>query len=185
MRLLVLAASCLMATLVAGNAQTNDFVSIMPEPSHYAWWLRAQFRPFEMQVRGVPVKEVRATWCKATEFRKDLFPPDLSSDLEQNDASFSIEGSFDGSKARQTALIGVYEACNGQRGSFLLVLQQSQGKTPIIRFVQEMPGVQFGTLMALPDATIQVSHCMECDHATSFKWNKSKQRFVRIRSLDD
>jgi len=185
MKRLVLAVSCFISTLVAGNAQTNDFVSIASEPSCYAWWLRAQFRPFELEVRGVPVREIRATWCKATEFRKSLFPTGPSSDLEQNNASFSIDGFFDGSKVRQTALVGVYETCNGQRGSFLLVLKHSQGKSPIVRFVQEMPGVQFGMLRTLPNATIQVFHCMECDHATSFKWSKSKQRFVQTSSLED
>ena len=185
MKRLILAVSCLTTTLVAGNAQTNDFVSIASEPSNYAWWLRAQFRPFELQVRGVPVREIRDTWCKATEFRKSLFPPGPASDLEQNDASFSIDGLFDGSKVRQTALVGVYETCKGQRGSFLLILEKPQGKSPIIRFVQEMPGVQFGTLRTSPDATIQVFHCMECDHATSFKWSKSKRRFVQTHSLND
>jgi hypothetical protein len=167
-------------TPAAGKAQSNNFVSIEPEPRNYAWWLRAEFQPFELQVRGIPVGKIRATWCKATEFRKDLFPSRPASDLERSALSFSIDGNFDGSKIKQTALIGVYETCSGKRGSFLLLLAQPPGKTPTIRFVHEMPEVQFGMLLALPDSTIQVFHCMECDHITSFKWDKSKGRFVRL-----
>jgi hypothetical protein len=35
-----------------------------------------------------------------------------------------------------------------------------QGKAPAIRFVHEMPEEPFGILAAIPDATIQVFHCM-------------------------
>lgn len=84
-----------------------------PQPSSYAWWVDAQFHPFETRVRGIPVNNIRASWCKATEFRKDLFPTDLAADLDGNQASFSIDGYFDGSKIPQTALIGVYETCRG------------------------------------------------------------------------
>ena len=166
----------------AGHAQSNHFVTVAPEPSYYAWWLRAQFHPFETQVRGIPLGEIHANWCKATEFREDLFPPDFAPDFAQNDASFSVDGNFDGSKTRQTALIGVYETCSGERGSFLMVIARPQGKSAAIRFLHEMPAVQFGILKALPDSTIQVFHCMDCDNVTAFRWNRSKKRFLRVET---
>jgi hypothetical protein len=179
MKRIFLAWSLLIALAAAARAQSNNFVTITPEPSSYAWWLRAQFHPFENQVRGIPVRQIRATWCKATEFRRDLFPADTAADFEQNDAAFSIDGDFDHSKTRQTALVGVYEACGGEVGSFLLVLARPKGKPPSIRFLHEMPGMQFNILQALPDATIRVFHCMNCDNLISFRWDKSKKRFVR------
>src|SRR6185312_17020724 len=88
-------------TLVAAPAAAapNDFVTIKPGPSGYAWWLRADFHPFETQVRGIPVKQIRATWCKASEFRKELFPPDLAKDFEPPTygLAFSFDRPFDGS----------------------------------------------------------------------------------------
>jgi hypothetical protein len=178
-RRLLLASSFLFVTLAGGRTQSNDFVVIEPEPENYAWHLRAEFHPFERQVRGIPVGKIRAAWCKATEFRKDLFPPEPASHLEVNKVAFSVDGYFDGSKIKQTALIGVYETCRGKRGSFLLVLAQPQGTSPTIRFVHEMD-IQFGTVAASADSTIHVFHCMDCDHVTSFKWDKSKRRFLRL-----
>jgi hypothetical protein len=183
---IILACSFLMIAATSGAAQSNAFVSIAPEPSYYAWWLRADFHPFETQVRGIPVKQIRATWCKAAEFRKELFPPELAADFaDTGGLSFSIDGYFDGSKVRQVALIGVYEACNGERGSFLLILAQPPGKPPTIRFLHEIPELQFGMLAAMPDSTIGVFHCMACDHITRFKWDKAKKRFVRLEPVED
>jgi hypothetical protein len=163
-----------------GHAQ-SDFVKIAPEPKSYTWWLRVEFRPFETEVRGIPVGAIRKSWCKATEFRKDLFPAEERPDLEHSDGLvFSMDGSFDGSKTRQTALVGVYETCAGARGSFLLVLAHPPGMPTKIMYLYEMPDEQFGMLGALPDKTIQVFHCLECDLATQFRWDKSRRRFVQL-----
>jgi hypothetical protein len=174
-----------MTLATAAQAQSNSFVTIASEPTFYAWWLRAQFHPFETQVRGIPVGRLRAGWCKATEFRKDLFPPELASDIETNKVSFSVDGDFDGSKVGQTALIGAYETCRGEHGSFLLVLARPRGKPPVARFVHAFQQLQFGVVVAAGDSTIEVFHCMECDHATRFKWDRVKKRFVRFKLPDE
>jgi hypothetical protein len=167
------------------NAQQSNFVNTAPEPSSYAWWLRTEFHPFEERVQGIPIGQIRKTWCKATEFRKDLFPSDLASDLDQNGGlSFSVDGFFDGSKTKQTALLGVYESCTGERGTFLLVLAWPRSGQPTIRFIHEIPGEhQFAVLGPVRNSTISVFHCMECDHLTQFKWDKSKGRFVMLPPL--
>jgi hypothetical protein len=182
MRAFLLASFLFILAAAGVEAQDNAFVKIAPEPSYYAWWLRAQFNPSETQVRGIPVAKIRRTWCKATEFRKDLFPPELASDLDYTAEfgfSFSVDGFFDGSRIPQTALIGAYETCTGERGSFLLILARPPGRSPTIRFVHEM-GIPFGILSASTDSTITVLHCLECDHSTEFKWNKSRRRYVRL-----
>jgi hypothetical protein len=177
---ILLASLLFIFTTVVGNTESNNFVTIAPEPKNHAWWLRAEFHPFDVEVRGIPVGKMRATWCRATEFRKDLFPPDLASELDQSRGfSFTVDGSFDGSKTRQTALVGAYETCVGKKGSFLLVLAWPQGRAPVIRFVQEM-GIPFGILMASTNSTLAVLHCLECDHFTRFKWDKSRRRFVQL-----
>ena len=51
----------------------NNFLIATPEPQLSAWWLRTAFYPFEKEVRRIPVRKIRSTWCKATEFRKELF----------------------------------------------------------------------------------------------------------------
>jgi hypothetical protein len=170
-------------TTAVGNTESNNFISIAPDSD--AWWLSAEFHPFDVEVRGIPVRKIRATWCKATEFRKDLFPPGPASDLDHSGGfSFAVDGFFDGSKTRQTALVGAYETCTGERGSFLLILAWPQGRAPVIRFAHEM-GIQFGMLKTSTDSTLVVLHCMECDHFTKFKWDKSKRRFVQLPFRED
>jgi hypothetical protein len=99
--------------------ETQEFVTVDPEPAYYAWRLRARFHPFETEVRGIPVQKIRKNWCKAFEFRRELFPQDLQEDLKSVD--FALDGFFDGSKTKQTALVGAYETCGGERGGFFLI----------------------------------------------------------------
>ena len=177
----ILSVLLLSLCVTASSAQPKDFVTLAPGPSGYAWWLRAEFHPVDVMVRDIPVGQLRATWCKATEFRKDLFPPDLATDFGQTGGlSFAADGFFDGSKVKQTALVGAYEACDGKRGSFLLILARPQDKAPVVRFVHEMP-IPFA-MLSVTNATIVVFHCMECDHVTEFKWDKSKKRFAQLRA---
>ena len=181
-----LLASLSIAVGAGGRAQEQAFAEIAPEPKLDAWWLRAEFHPFETAVRGIPISAIQKSWCKATEFRKELFPPEAQSSLKYSgDLRFAVDGSFDGSKSRQTALIGAYETCKGERGSFLLVLTRPPNKPPILRFVHEMPDEPFGMVAALPDGAIQVFHCMECDHTTKFRWDKAKARFVQLPPDDE
>jgi hypothetical protein len=179
----VLTAAFLVLAVAIASAQQANFVETTPEPQSYAWWLRTEFHPFEAEVRGIPVGKIRPTWCRATEFRKELFPPDLAWDIEHGGGpTFSVDGFFEGSKINETALVGVYESCKGERGTFLLVLAWPPGGQPALRFVHEMPKEhQFAVLLLQRDSTISVFHCMECDHVTEFKWSKSKRRFVRLR----
>jgi hypothetical protein len=181
MKGVLLASLFFILVTAVGNTQSNNFVTIAPEPedARSAWWLRSEFHPFDLEVRGIPVSKIRATWCKATAFRQDLFPPGLASDLDHSGGlSFAVDGFFDGSKTRQTALVGAYETCAGKRGSFLLILAWPQGGAPVIRFVHEM-GIPFGMLMAADD-TVTVFHCIDCSHFTEFRWDKSKRRFVQL-----
>jgi hypothetical protein len=176
--ILIAIAFCMAATASCvriGHAQ-QGFVTLAPEPSYYAWWLRAAFHPFETQVRGIPIQKIRSTWCKASEFRRDLFPPEL----ELNDGlSFAVDGFFDGSNLKQTALVGAYESCAGAKGTFLLILRWPRQGSPTIRFIKEMPtDRQFAILEARPDSSIIVWSCMCCDSASRLKWDRSRGRFA-------
>ena len=169
-----------------GNAQEKPFVVIAPTPDYYAWWLRAEYHPFGTEVRGIPVARIRPGWCKANEFRKDLFPPDEAKYFEGSSHSFTVDGFFDGSKVKQAALVGVYETCKGERGAFLLVLAMREGKPPVIRFVREIPGEREFAMVEIGDAsTITMYHCMDCDHVSKFKWSRTKKTFVLLPPDND
>src|SRR4051794_22167228 len=120
----------------AAGAQQNAFTGDVPGLSG-AWWLQTQYHPFGTEVRGIPVAKLRPSWCKANEFRDDLFPAEYREDIDyshQFGQWFAIDGFFDGSRIKQTALTGVYETCKGERGAFILVLAWPAGKPARIRF---------------------------------------------------
>ena len=166
---------------VADAQEKQPFATILPTPEIYAWWLRLEYHPFGADVRGIPVGKIRAGWCKANEFRRELFPPEEAKAFEGGGMSFAVDGFFDGSKTKQTALVGIYETCKGEHGVFLLVLDRPQRKPPVIKFVQEIPGErEFAMVYAEDASTIAVQHCMECDHFSKYRWSKARRRFVLL-----
>jgi hypothetical protein len=190
MRYIMFAA--IFTTLVSAADAQQSFVTVAPEPKHYDWWLRAEFHPFHKEVRGIPVGKIHKGWCKATEFTKDLFPSEVIFEggrdvMADSRLSFAVEGSFDGSKVRQTAIVGVYESCAGGKGNFLLILDQSRSGPQAIRFIQAGESTpSFVALAVLPDASILVVNCMGCDEAAArLQWDKSKRRFVWLQPKDD
>jgi hypothetical protein len=165
----------------AGAAQ--DFVTLDPQPESSAWWVRARFHPFETKVRGIPVQDIRKTWCKASEFRRELFPRDFEFD---DGLFFSIDGFFDGSKIKQTALVGAYETCDGATGGFLLIVGWEPRGLPAVRFVSELKTDHpFSILRAEKDSSIMKWNCMSCDDGGKLKWDRSKRRFVWIELSGD
>jgi hypothetical protein len=164
-----------------GRSQENAFLKTAPDTKNEAWWVRTEYHAFGVEVRGIPVAGIRANWCKANEFRKELFPPELASSFVDQKSPFAIDGFFDGTKTKQTALVGVYETCDGKRGTFFLILAWPTGRPPSIRFLVEIPGERGFAMVEASDAsTIAVFHCMECDNVSKYRWSKSKKRFLLL-----
>jgi hypothetical protein len=177
----ILLAMSLALVPTIGYAQQDSFLKTGPDKKGEAWWLRTEYRAFGVEVRGLPVAKIRSNWCKATEFRKDLFPPDLAAYFPEKESPFAVDGFFDDSKTKQTALVGVYETCKGERGAFFLILTMPQSKPPVVRFLVELPGErQFAIVDTVDASTIAVFHCMECDHMSKYRWNKKKKRFALL-----
>jgi hypothetical protein len=110
MRATLLAIAFFLISAIA-TAQEIAFTSDVPDRSG-AWWLHTQYHPFGTEVRGIPVAKLRSNWCKANDFRTDLFPAEYRKDIDDHrefGQAFAIDGFFDGSKIKQTALTGVYE----------------------------------------------------------------------------
>jgi hypothetical protein len=138
----------------AAHAQ-QPFVTIDPEPASNAWWLRASFHPFGTKVRGISIDKISKDWCKANEFTKkllaDLIIEDGKDVMAENKLSFAVEGFFDGSKTRQTAVVGVYEKCAGEKGTFLLVLDQPRNGASKIRFLSHTAREHLSPFSALSE----------------------------------
>src|SRR6266481_2418079 len=123
-----------------GWAQDSNFLKTAPDTEGGAWWLRTEYHAMDVEVRGIPVARIRGNWCKATEFRKDLFPPDLAAYFPDKESPFAVDGFFDGSKTKHTALVGVYQTCKEERGAFLLIVAWPKGKLPVIQHLVDLPG---------------------------------------------
>jgi hypothetical protein len=176
---------------VRAQAQ-QPFVTINGDPKVTAWWVIAEFQPFTTEVRGIPADQIRKSWCKATEFRKDLIPRELlfehgSDEMEEARLSFAIEGHFDGSPMTQIALVGVYQECSGKKGRFILIIDRAAGASPKIRFVNAVEtDRQFGALAKGKDNTLVAWTCMECDNSSILKWNRRSRKFQwQPRANDD
>jgi hypothetical protein len=172
-------AALTMAQAVAQQA----FVSLNGDLKKEAWWVLADFHPFTTEVRGIPANQIRKSWCKATEFRKDLIPRELlfegdTDAMEQGKMSFAIEGQFDGTATKQVALVGVFEECAGPKGRFILILDQPAVGMPKIRFVNAVRvDRQFGALRKGDGNSIVAWACMECDSFSVLKWDRKKRKF--------
>jgi hypothetical protein len=164
-------------------AQAQGFYTL--KQGKEAWWLRASFNPMHTEVRGIPVKRIRPNWCKATEYTRELMPKKEMEEegsgklMDEVGLSFSVTGNYDRSKSKQIALVGVYETCAGQKGRFLLVIDEGTKK---VRFLDATPSkTQFAVLS--PDKRdIVVLYCMECDNGAILRWNAKKKAFGWVQS---
>ena len=174
---------CAFALAIPYARAEPAFVTIEGDAKRTAWWLLADFHPFSTEVRGIPANQISKDWCKATEFRKDLIPRELlfeggTDAMAAADLSFAIEGRFDGTATKQVALVGVFQECSGQKGRFILILDQPASGKPKIRFLSAVrTNRSFGALGKGDDNSIVVMTCMECDNGSVLKWDRKKRRF--------
>jgi hypothetical protein len=181
MRLAIL--GCALIVYVFAARAQEPFVTIDGDAKSTAWWVLADFHPSTAEVHGIPASKIRKSWCKATEFRKDLLPREFALNEDGTDAlegySFELEGSFDGSATKQVALVGVYEECSGKRGRFFMVLDLPAAGAPRIRLLDaHLMAHQFGALKLEEDNTITVMSCMDCDDYAMLRWDRKRRKFV-------
>jgi hypothetical protein len=174
-------ALALLGLVWATAGQAQNLVTVKAEPSGLAWWLRVDFHALHREVRGIPVKSIRSGWCKATELKRERFPPGLlvenGTDLmAEAGLTFSVEGAFDASGTKQTALVGVYETCGGSKGRFFLILDAGTRK---VRYLDAQAAKQrFSAIAARGRSAIVIFYCLECDIYSTVRWDRARKRFV-------
>ena len=119
---------------LATAAQAQGFYTL--KKGKEAWWLRASFNPMNTEIRGIPVKAIRPSWCKATEYTHELLKDLLAQEqagqtMKEGNLAFAVEGHFDRSQVKQVALVGVYQECGGKKGSFLLIIDEGTQQGPL------------------------------------------------------
>jgi hypothetical protein len=156
-------------------------LTVRPEPARDPWWQRATLAPRATVVRGMPIKRLEPAWCAAEAFTRELFGEELlgpagSSALDG--LVFSIDASFDGSGRLQTAFVGAYRRCDGERGLFVAITDRP-GDRPRMRFLVEVPdaGTAFAALALEPDGTLAVWWCAGCDNGHRIAFNRETRGF--------
>jgi len=173
------AESCEDRNTTSGTNGSLPFVSIHI-CGKVAWWLGAEYHPFGQTVRGIPIKEISSNWCKANEFSKKLFPKELTDGLrgadvetiEKDGGAFSVVRKFDGEN-QQTALVGVYETCDRNVGTFLMLLKTNRNGKSRIAFLKEYENAFFAYLMPRPKNRILFADCYGCDSSSVYTWTGS------------
>src|SRR5262245_35838299 len=181
----IVALSCLLMVAAATAAHAEQPFMTLAERGTGTWWLDAEFHPFTTEVRGIPAKQINKSWCKATEFRKNLLPKEIVIEENGGDSmegySFALEDNFDGSARKQIALVGVYEDCSGKTGRFFMILDQPVVGRAKVRFLEtlETPH-QFLALKSEDKEITGCGGCLECDNGSTLKWDRQEQKFVGL-----
>lgn len=174
--------AALLAVLFAAAAQAEPkpFFPAEPKPGG-AWWLNVNIAPQGKAVRGIPVKSIRAGWCLADELTKEMLADELQTkngrdELDEYGLSFALEGSFDGSGTRQTAVVGIYETCRCRKGYFFLIFDTATRK---IRFLDhEAARHPFAAIGKESATAIRIMYCLECDISSVVRWDRARKKFV-------
>jgi hypothetical protein len=187
----IVALSCFLIVVPTSAARAQQGFMTLAERRTGAWWLDAQFHPFTTEVRGIPANKIDKSWCKATELRKDLLPKKIVIEENGGDSmeaqegfsgfSFALEGNFDGSPRKQTALVGVYEDCSGKAGNFFMILDRAAGRFKV-RFLNALPTERQFLALHQEGKMISVYNCLDCDHFSRLQWDRKQKKFVWLPS---
>jgi hypothetical protein len=177
----VVALACALAGPATLAAAAEPVLSVQAEPAGRPWWQRATWHPRANTVHGISIKRLQPEWCAAEALSRELIGEQWlgpAADAAPDGLSFSIEASFDGSGKLQTAFVGAYRRCDGERGLFVAIVDRLTER-PRLRFLVEVPDP--GTALALlgrePDGALAVWWCTDCNNGHRIAYNRESRGF--------
>ncbi len=173
---------------MASAAQAALRVTVASHPEGSVWTLRTTLEPAGTSLRGMPLSRFDPAWCVADELTADAFPAALHDTGEWplggaagREGRFAMAGEF-GSGRYLELFLGVYRQCDGQRRTFLAVLDPAAadgaggivqvetltaGDAAVLHLLGEPGGDGFG-----------VRSCVACDdEGQHFLWDERARRF--------
>ena len=164
---------------------SSPLLSVRPEPARDPWWQRSTLTPRSTVVRGIPIKRFEPAWCAADAFTRELFGEELlgaAGGRPLDGLVFTLDAPFDGSGKLQTAFVGAYQRCDGERGLFIAItdpLPQRQGERSRMRFMVEVPdpGTAFAGLSLEPDGSLAVWWCGGCNNGHRIAYSRETRGF--------
>ena len=180
------------ATLLAlaGTAQAALQVTVAPHPDGSAWTMRTTLEPTGTSLRGMPLSRFDPNWCAADELTADAFPAALHDTGEWplggaagHGGRFAMAGDF-GSGRHLELFLGVYRQCDGQRRTFLAVLDPAaaDGAGEIVQVETLTAGdaAVLHLLVTPGDDGFRIPTCVACDdEGQHFLWDERARRFAR------
>ena len=175
--------SALLVGAACHAAGPAAIVSVRDAPASDAWWLRATLNPRSVVVRGLPVKRIAPPWCAADELSRETLGEGLlgmagGTPLADGQV-FALSAALDGSGRMQTALVGAYRRCDGERGLFVMIVEPVRER-PRMRFLVELPepGTALAALSLAADGTLVAWWCnTACDQGSRILYNRETREF--------
>lgn len=173
------------STSGVGQVGTDPFIVVQdtrrggPSDS-VAWWLRdMDVRPTGQSVSGVSIEALNAhrgkasaPWCSANALSRTSFrasSPGTQAEIDQSmtdtaSANFAVQGANITGTGPQDAVVGSFQTCDGQIGSFLLITDREN--QPSVVQLEEWPDWKGLIRLQERDGGLFVSSCFECDAET-------------------
>ncbi len=170
----------------AGSKDTQPFLVVKPEPMEDPWWLRATLNPKSQAVRGMPIARLQTAWCAADALATSQFGEELlgsaGGDPLAGGLSFALEAALDGTGRLQSAFVGAYRRCDGERGLFLAITdtwRDGARERTRLRFLVEVPDANsaIAAVGLEPDGTLAVWWCAQCDEGHRILYNRETRGF--------
>jgi hypothetical protein len=141
-----------------------------------AWWLTVDFRAKGTSIEGLPIEDIDPSWKYATVLSRDKIPKEvLDSDpldpMTEYNYRFVIEKDINRDGSPEKILTGVFEAKDGTRGRFLLILEfvKKSWRKAFLQIDGEKAG--FSILNETREGVVFWTFCMECGMAGYIKWD--------------
>jgi hypothetical protein len=135
-----------------------------------AWWVTVRFSPQATYVEGIPVKELRPNWKRASPLTEADLPAEAQNageGLRDHGFALSVTGDFDRRGYTEKALVGVYETDSGELGHFLLLIAPARGHPPKVKALFESgDGAGFSAL-TYREGRLRWWFCIQCGDGVS------------------
>jgi len=171
----------LLFSILPVKAEDSLRLRVFDEPAGKEWWQRSEFLAAGSVIREIPAHQIDSTWHYASEFVKNAIPSELLYNngkdiMDEAGITFSRYGDFNSDGAEDLALVGIYEDCNLQAGSFFLILTRNKSGKWHVSFLKLLGEPKFAAISA--KGAVEVKFCIKCEGGARLQWNSQTREYT-------